>query len=684
MRSRTMIAVLILTQLSWCGWAGAALYPQPPAASPFKLIGFIQAMTLEAEGVAGDPLAGGTVTVNGNTVVIPRNTIVLMPGTFLSWQELWDQAPPPWGLSSKGRNGQTGLAMSDSFTNPSTGQVTTPLTTYEIIIVGNRIVDEADGADKYVAGLVSLSQQSLNIGQGVINCIDYSKGELHAGGVMGNCNTGARIRINDPVGRFGLPQSADPRFTADTDNPTIHAQTGYPMCIPRAIPPVAVLPGLTPPAETDPLCPQRNRPLDPAAPTMPLGNFTLGPVANAPPPVAGVVNAEARAVPAGDPNQQAPFMVGDWIAYSGALTQDPQVPGLAGQYTSAWSINAMLGIYTSPGASPAYMFIESSVIGVGGNTITAPVPVPQEVTKLINFVGYFTDPTQTVDLFAIKMDPCTGAETELPLVRGIPQEPAKIPWGRFSGVDQFGLFPITREWVARYTGKNPVPAANGLQSQKYRLPVGEYVTAVPAVFGDPAVRFLPVNFQDFPFLVNGSGPWRGIDTNIVGQLRPFPLTNTIPGMTPPAPGPPSLCGPAGINPPLAIVASGNQTVVVGATVTLNASGSTDPQGQPLTFSWIQQAGLPVTLTGGNTSLATFTAPPVLVNTVLTFQVTVTNASSLSDSTIATVEVTPPPTIPGITADHAAPGTVNTPITFTANLTGGLAPYETKWWVFDGT
>src|SRR5574342_408264 len=124
MRSRTMIAILILTQLLWSGWADAALYPQPPAASPFRLTGFIQAMTLDAEGMAGDPLAGGTVTVNGTTVVIPRNTIVLMPGTFLSWQELWDQAPPPWGLTSQGRNGQTGLAMSDSFTDPASGVVT--------------------------------------------------------------------------------------------------------------------------------------------------------------------------------------------------------------------------------------------------------------------------------------------------------------------------------------------------------------------------------------------------------------------------------------------------------------------------------------------------------------------------------------------------------------------------------
>ncbi|HSC70856.1 MAG TPA: hypothetical protein VLH58_05850, partial [Candidatus Methylomirabilis sp.] len=45
---------------------------------------------------------------------------------------------------------------------------------------------------------------------------------------------------------------------------------------------------------------------------------------------------------------------------------------------------------------------------------------------------------------------------------------------------------------------------------------------------------------------------------------------------------------------------------------------------------------------------------------------------------------PPPTVPSLTADRGAPGIVNTPITFTATLSGGVAPYETKWWLWDGT
>ena len=77
--------------------------------------------------------------------------------------------------------------------------------------------------------------------------------------------TDTRVQINDPVGRFGLKHSPDPRFTADTDNATVHAKTGYPMCIPRTDPAVA----------DDPLCPKVNRPLDAAG--NPIGGFTMPP-----------------------------------------------------------------------------------------------------------------------------------------------------------------------------------------------------------------------------------------------------------------------------------------------------------------------------------------------------------------------------------------------------------------------
>ena len=49
-------------------------------------------------------------------------------------------------------------------------------------------------------------------------------------------------------------------------------------------------------------------------------------------------------------------------------------------------------------------------------------------------------------------------------------------------------------------------------------------------------------------------------------------------------------------------------VAAGSEVTLDASGSTDPEGQPLTFAWEQIEGSEVDLAGDGTAIVTFRAP----------------------------------------------------------------------------
>jgi hypothetical protein len=192
--------------------------------APFSIVGFVESFTLDNP---ADLLTGARMVVNGITIVIPRNTIVTLPAAFMTPAELFLNAPAPWGPT------QSGLALTDS---PK------PLTTYEVAVDGNRV------GDQFIAGLVSLAQQALNTSSGMVNFVDYNAGELRVGGPLGVAE-GTRVQINDPNGRFGRPASPDGRFSVDDENPTIHAATGYPMCIPRVNP-----------SAGDPLCPETNRP----------------------------------------------------------------------------------------------------------------------------------------------------------------------------------------------------------------------------------------------------------------------------------------------------------------------------------------------------------------------------------------------------------------------------------------
>ena len=361
----------------------------------------------------------------------------------------------------------------------------------------------------------------------------------------------------------------------------------------------------------------------------------------------GTVNALATVVPDSDATQQAPFQVGGAIEWSGTLQRDPTGSltgtGVANQpYVSAWNIEANVGIYTSPGATPAYVNMELSLLGVGGSAITAPTPVPEEVTTRIRARGFFSDPQRSVDLFAVQLDPCSGVETEVLMLVAIPNKTGGVPWGRFRDVDQAGLFPITRQWRARYhpifsDPPPPLVAANGLTTMQFTLPVGEYVFPENTVYGDPALLLVPNNFQDFPFLAQGEGPWRGDPLAVVGPLTPFPLTDSIPGLTPPAPAP--FACPA-TSAPSAVISPPSQTVSKNSSVTLSAAAShSNPLGDPLTFAWTQLSGPAVTLADPAAATTTFQAPNVSVNTGLTFEVLVTdtiNGQQAKATTLITV------------------------------------------------
>lgn len=151
------------------------------------------------------------------------------------------------------------------------------------------------------------------------------------GGAPGS-TAGGTVVINGTV--ITVPSNTIGQFPAQT------LKWADPMCLPRAAPPA---PGG---AETDPLCPQKNRPIASAAapcrnflaagvvlpkipggdlPASPKGSFCSAFVMKA---IAGMPGTASLAPGniAGpsdpDPRQQAPLEVGDFITWSGTLVRD--------------------------------------------------------------------------------------------------------------------------------------------------------------------------------------------------------------------------------------------------------------------------------------------------------------------------------------------------------------------------
>lgn len=654
-------------------FAGAQL-PVPPS-SEFDITGFIQAATLGGAGSGSGVGArqGGFITVNGHLITVPSNTIVILPATALTWQELFTFAPAPYtGVA-------TGMALSD---------VPAPLTTYEAHVVGNRV------GNTYIAGLVWISQHALNSGQGFINCISYANPaapEIFVGGPIGTCGAGARIRINDPAvgatgtGRYGFAFSPDVRFTVDQDNPTISSITGFPMCVPRVDPNVAV----------DPLCPLTQRPL--------VG----GPVACAAPATAGApctsyTMANPGAVGLGgpmDPRTQAPFMVGDYVTFLGTLVQDSAPatptagpwPGAANTYIAAHTIINNVAIYTVGGTDPAYVSIGVSIMGTGGLTVIG----ANEVAVRTRFEGFTSDvdagtnpgsttntfPSQRlIKLYGVDFTPVTGATTDRYLgVIGVdPGPPTGASKGRWRFrppclafgtvpakpdkdcvMNQSNTFlPPPREaravigasqdgtkapaFTAPITPASPT-SANGIVYGQYHAPISTY--AFPEQL--PGMAPIPENnFNSIDFLARGG--YISAAGTVAGMLDPWP-SNVAPG-----PPPPPACT---VLP--TVSTTGPYTVAAGGKITLSGS-ATAPD--PITaFLW--------TATGGTFNDATlpnplYTAPLTTGGQTLTFTATSCAGSSTATTTV-TVNAAPNPPI----VNPVAPLSLFSGAAGTLNVTG---------------
>lgn len=493
--------------------------------TPFQIIGHLETFELITNAGVKIPnpataqkFSRARMIVNSLDILIPNNTVITMPAAYKTPQQLFAEAK---GASST--NKESGLALNDH---------TPPLAAFETAIDGNIVCNPTC---QYVAGLVSISQQSLNTSAGYIHMIDPN-GVIHVG-TDPQATTAqpqdVRLRLNDPedgsigTGRYGLSNAQqfpapnsdlrypDERFQVDQGNPTVHALTGYPMCIPRST--------------GDPLCPDTNRPLDPVL-NRPMKTFVMDTAPLAPPIKFG--NPPIKACPGCDSSKQAPFKVGDYVTYAGSLAKDAQ-----GIFISVHTMVANVGIYTKPGTDPAYVTLDESLIGTMGPI--AECATDAECQDRIKVEGFTTDPSRIVNIYAL--DGVPGQTPKVRLLHSTAKEQAVF--GRFrwiTGKQAGTLFDTvgtvkgaTRELMARIDSSGtlpngaPVPAppnppvANGLTPGIYIAPVGEYIFPEPTgVQG----RSLPaLNFQCLAFLVNG---WALPDEGSpnIPPLSPWPGT----------------------------------------------------------------------------------------------------------------------------------------------------------------
>ncbi|ESK86953.1 hypothetical protein Moror_3350 [Moniliophthora roreri MCA 2997] len=530
--------------------------PWPPYdPSPAFTIGYIQNATWNNQ---SDVLSGGTLTINNQEFIIPRNLLVNTPAlTAVAWGEL--------------------------FANETINLPLWPEVAWEAQIFANYI------GGQHIAGIVYIFQELGNTGQGFISAIDYEKGELRVGGDPNVADSGVRVVISDPVGRFGLVHGDWPVWTADTDAPSIIASTGFPVCVPRT----------DPASEDDPLCPKKNRPVDGSG--KPVSGFTFGapPVADGQP----------------DPHLMVPLSVGDHIIYSGTLVKDPDSDE---RIIAAFAIDANLGIYTAPGTVPAYLIINDALqAGINGN--------PRGEIQQTRVEGYTTDETATIEIYAIDVDPCTGEESERIWGSVVPRAADRRGQWRFRS-DSTRLPPYTREVKARIT-TGTITTPNGLVAGEFIAPYPPdgYIFPELLVFGD---NQLPHEFDLLPFLAQGSGPWLGgipgvpeaTTGPIVGQLDPWP------GVTKPAP---IVC--PTVDPLVPVADAGADfTVLGGAKVTLvGGIKNTNLNLSDVTFTWNQTAGQNVDLDTSGGINATFTAPTVTALTTLTFTLEASSAAGKS-------------------------------------------------------
>ncbi|KAG9584520.1 hypothetical protein KCU86_g6183, partial [Aureobasidium melanogenum] len=516
--------------------------------------------------------SGGTISVNGYSITIPQNLQVQFPAAFA-----------PFG----------DFAGAGAFVG------------HEVSVVGNVVNGKA------IAGLVKIGEYLLQFNSGTVESIDSAAGTMKIKG-------GPTIRINDPNGVYSAGYTKSPLYTADDENPSITAFSGFPMCIPRS--------------SSDPLCPSTNRP---------AGQSTFQ---------------------APDPLKMAPFQVGDYLEYSGINV---------GGTIVCYSIVAPNVQITTSGA-PTYIRVEDAIIGIFDGTTTSEFGDSR-------FVGYTSDPNAAITVYAIDVDPCTGEETERSVgAASYKRGDVRNKWEWRAATTTTSKY--TREYVLRLSTGEKI-TDNKINAGRYVQPVLDFLfpeANVPGIV-PPVNDFSNFPFLAQGLGYDGQGnlwgqlnPWPGASAPATKSCAPFSppasasstaTSGTASASIDPSASvssTPSSSGSAAASTPTVAV-GGTQTTRPGVVVKLgfNVTNQADFGANDLTYSWSQVSGPTVTLSSNTAASPSLTAPSSTATATYVFNIKV---SSTSAGTSGSANVT-------IVSDPAVKDVV-TIDSYTYNSSGG--------------